>query len=357
MKIREILPTILATITGESRYLPEIKWSSKSWTHNVFRLYELIFWRRYGIRAESSAGIKSIIVNGKKKNVIIYEYYTFEATIAGFEGRLRKQLSKIKNLDISLNLPFKLYLYKLETTKGIDSGIFFSPYVFAIAYDSDSGTNASTSATSSLTISYTTSGSDRLIASSAVANGPSYTTTGVTYNSVALTKINERRDSAGPIQGLWYLVNPASGTNNLIITDSGSATAGGCISFTGAHQTNPLDASSLTTESSTTSYSCSVTTVAANCMLVCTSRTGNGSTLTGGTNTSIALQPEVTYFGGGAIWYSTATVSPGSNTLNVTSASQLFGGGTLASFAPMAPMNPIVRPIQWKQAVTRASNY
>ena len=334
--LRRIIPTIIARITGKKRYLPVIEWSSKSWTHNVFRLYELICWREYGIRAEASAGLKSIIVNGKKKNVIIYEYYTFEATMAGFEGRVRTFLSKIKNFDLSFELPFRLYLYKLQTTNRVDTGLFGSPYVFAIAYDNKSATPASTSASASLTISFTTSGSDRLIASSAVANGPSYTTTGITYNSTALTKINERRDSAGPIQGLWYLAAPATGTNNLVITNSGSVTAGACISFTGADQTAPLDASSLTTESTTTSYSCSVTVATADCMLLCTSRTGNGFTLTGGTNTTIAIQPEVTYFGGGAIWYSTATVGTGSQTLNVTSSSQFFGGGTLASFKPVA---------------------
>lgn len=334
--LRRIIPTIIARITGKERYLPVIEWSSKSWTHNVFRLYELICWRQYGIRAEASAGLKSIIVNGKTKNVIVYEYYTFEAVCAGFEGRIRESLAKIKNFDLSFQFPFRLYVYRMQPINGVDTGLFGSPYVFAIAYDSDSGTLANTSATATLTISFTTSGSDRLIASSATANGPSYTTTGITYNSTALTKINEVRDSANALQGLWYLKNPSSGSNNLVITNSGSATAGACISFTGADQTAPLDAQTTVAGATTTSYSCSVTTTVADCMLLCTSRTGNGFTLVGGTNTTIAIQPEVTYFGGGALWYSTATVSTGSNTLNVTSASQLFGGGTIASFKPVA---------------------
>jgi hypothetical protein len=69
-------------------------------------------------------------------------------------------------------------------------------------------------------------------------------------------------------------------------------------------------------------------------MLVATSRTGSGSTLTGGSNTTVAINPETTYLGGGAIWYSTTTVGTGSQTLNVTCSSQLFGGATMASFAP-----------------------
>lgn len=339
INLRNSLVRTIEKITGKKRYVPNIQWSSNLWTHNIFRAIELVIGREWGIRAEASAGLKTIKKNGRNVNVIVYEYYTFEALCAGTEGRIRTLLSKIRDFDIrSIHIPLKLHVYRMQPIGGVNTGIFGTPYVFAIAYDSDSGTNASTSATTTLTISYTTSGSDRLIAASAAANGPSYTTSSITYNSASLTKINERRDSAGPIQGLWYKAGPTVGTNNLVITNSGSATAGACISFTGADQTSPLDASSLTTESTTTSYSSSVTVATANCMLVATSRTGSGSTLTGGTNTSIALQPELTYFGGGAIWYSTATVGTGSQTLNVTCTSQLFGGATMASFKPVGDM-------------------
>src|SRR5690349_16076088 len=55
---RYILPAILAILTNHPRYLPKIEWANDSCVHNIFRLYELIFWRRVGIRAELSSYLK-----------------------------------------------------------------------------------------------------------------------------------------------------------------------------------------------------------------------------------------------------------------------------------------------------------
>ncbi|MDE2020949.1 MAG: hypothetical protein KGJ13_11485, partial [Patescibacteria group bacterium] len=52
---RWIIPTIFTWITNHPRELVTPEWSKKSWTHNVFRAYELIFGRRAGIRAEISS--------------------------------------------------------------------------------------------------------------------------------------------------------------------------------------------------------------------------------------------------------------------------------------------------------------
>lgn len=201
----------------------------------------------------------------------------------------------------------------------------------AIAFDAKTATT--TSATSSLTFSHTCSGTNRILFVTSCANTGS-TTTGVTYAGVAMTQVGSVTD-IGPTHYLWVLVNPASGANNVVITNSGSVTAGSALSFTGAKQTGQPDATSTGTSTTTASFSKSVTTVADNCFTVCTSRTGSGNALTGGTNTTVANQPELTYFGSGGIWYSTTAKTPaGSDTLNVTCTSQFFGGAVMCSIAP-----------------------
>lgn len=206
----------------------------------------------------------------------------------------------------------------------------------AIAYDAV--TTVQTSATSSLTFSHTCSGTDRILFVATCANTGS-TTTGVTYGGVSMTQVGSVTD-IGPTEYLWYLVNPASGANNVVVTNSGSVTTGSAISFTGASQTGQPDATYTGTSTTTSSFSSSITTVADNCFVVCTSRTGNGFTLTGGTNTTIGSQPDGIYFGSCGLWYSTAAKTPaGSATLNVTCTSQYFGGAIMASFKPVAVAN------------------
>jgi hypothetical protein len=97
-----------------------------------------------------------------------------------------------------------------------------------------------------LTISHTTSGTDRLLlvvpewnaGGSVVKN-----VTGVTYNGIPLTRqggANEVDDAAVDI---WSLVNPPVGTFNVVITYDQAPNfdhIGGAISFTGVDQTTPL---------------------------------------------------------------------------------------------------------------------
>lgn len=78
-------------------------------------------------------------------------------------------------------------------------------------------------ATSSYSFTHTCSGVNRLLivgVSLFVSGGVS----GITYNGVALTKI--RSDTTGTYSTeLWYLVNPATGTNSIAVTLSGALTS------------------------------------------------------------------------------------------------------------------------------------
>src|SRR6266550_1285190 len=72
------------------------------------------------------------------------------------------------------------------------------------------------------TVSYTVgAGSDRLLVVALVgAVVPTDNITGVTYAGVSMTLINKRIPSTGRCSYLFYLLNPASGANNIVVTNS-----------------------------------------------------------------------------------------------------------------------------------------
>ena len=116
----------------------------------------------------------------------------------------------------------------------------------ALAVDATSSGTASAGTT--LTVAHACgTGTDRLLVVSVSAsddNTASETTipTGVTYNSVAMTKLDGNAvNKSGTDQvgsSIWYLVNPTTGTNNIVATFGATMSdmALGGLSFTGADQ-------------------------------------------------------------------------------------------------------------------------
>jgi hypothetical protein len=72
----------------------------------------------------------------------------------------------------------------------------------------------------------------------------SHTVTGVTYAGAALTFIGAQNDSGSKTRvELWYRVAPQTGTNNVVVTFSGTTNDDvvvGASSWRGVHQTTPL---------------------------------------------------------------------------------------------------------------------
>jgi hypothetical protein len=117
----------------------------------------------------------------------------------------------------------------------------------AVTFDAVGPSSAGTSATgTSLTWSHTCTGSNRLlvvgVAVGTTSSDASFVTT-ATYNGVAMTsasKVHSNNQTNGYIQ-MFYLVNPATGSNTVAITNNVSCDlAGGSVSFTGADQSTPL---------------------------------------------------------------------------------------------------------------------
>ena len=147
-----MLKTLLEKITGKPRYSPEIKWSSNSWTHNVFRVYEMIFGRKYGIRAELS----SIPFENKT----LYYCHSWESVFALTETKVRELL---KGLVPKISL---VYVPQLQTTNGFNLPLSNSPYLFAIAFDAVSSNDGGVATTN--TYSHTCTGSDLTLTTGAI---------------------------------------------------------------------------------------------------------------------------------------------------------------------------------------------
>ena len=115
----------------------------------------------------------------------------------------------------------------------------------AVARDAQQGYQQ-TSLASSKTVSHTCTGSDRLLLVTVMLEVNSRSVSGITYNGVALTKLGDVTFSPGPdMRGeIWYLVAPATGANNVVISIAGGTAtfSGGIHSFTGVDQTTPTGA-------------------------------------------------------------------------------------------------------------------
>lgn len=165
----------------------------------------------------------------------------------------------------------------------------------AISYDT--GVNATiANPGSSLTWSHTCTGSERILFVSATINRSSIT--GITYGGVSMTAIGSPTlGGDGFYNYLYYLVAPATGANNVVITPGSSVLIlGSSVSYTGAAQTGQPDGSNSQTGTNS-SMTTSITTTADNCWAVLhvracdlgVSSAGTGSTQRTNTNGYIQI--------------------------------------------------------------------
>ncbi len=100
---------------------------------------------------------------------------------------------------------------------------------------------------------------------------------GITFNSVALTKIQRNNDGTrAATTEAWYLVSPAAGAHNIVVSltaDIGASDPLVCHSrsYSGVNQSSPIDAQSSPPQivtGSHTAHTVSLTTVAANAWIL-----------------------------------------------------------------------------------------
>lgn len=201
----------------------------------------------------------------------------------------------------------------------------------AIAYDNS--VNLSTYGNAgSISGSFTVgSGSDRFLIAYAWGGFGSDTVSSMTYNGVSLTKINSVVCPADRGVSMWYLVNPASGSNTLQVNGS-SLFVLVAASYTGVDQSNPIDSNNPQTWNSVTSFAPSTTVVASNCWLVCTGKTA------GNTPTAVTGIRRVNEDGG--LFDSNGTVGTGSQSISLNISGGANFGSLMASIKPAAAAGP-----------------
>jgi len=169
--------------------------------------------------------------------------------------------------------------------------------------------------------SFDCSAGDILIAFAERQNANSQT---CTYNGVSMTLIGTGNNGGTLNTDVFYLVAPASGSNTLASSGTGSTyRALLAVAYSGAKQTGQPDASAFPAGSSGTSKTTAITTVAANSWIVGLYNNDNGGTVTANNS---AVKIGSTFGNPGAvdmIWDTNAAI--------VTPASTTVGGQSTVS--------------------------
>ena len=209
------------------------KWSSKNFVGNLFRLYEVLFGRRYGVRFEVRYGFyvkngetRQYVKFGTLKEWIRGECSYFEPRLAWAEGQIRKGL--------------RAFFYPLNLS--LEQKLAYQ--IGAVAHSSSTnggGQDATTSRTFAATFASVTDGMAIGSAGLWKATGAGDVVTGYTYNADALTQVNTSKNAlANRRVYLYYRVAPDSGTNDAVITTSESITINGGINlYSGVAQSAP----------------------------------------------------------------------------------------------------------------------
>jgi hypothetical protein len=197
----------------------------------------------------------------------------------------------------------------------------------AIAFNATSQNR--TLASSSNTVSHTCTGSDRLLLTFIECQNGDLIT-GVTYNGVSMTQLGKNNISAfGFYNYIYYLVAPATGANNIVVSASGSCTIIQLSeSLTGVNQTTPIDASNLINQtSSLANPTGSVTTLTDNAWVVGSCRISSFKPTVSAGTTERNISSDIGYI----LYDKNSTSSPvGTYTLDTTSAAQTWYFWTLA---------------------------
>jgi hypothetical protein len=158
---------------------------------------------------------------------------------------------------------------------------------------SDLGNNGGT--TNTLSTSYTVgSGSNRLLAVGLIGDsfGGSDDITSVTYNGVSMTLAAKHTTGGERNTYLYYLLNPASGSNTVAITSTNTHyLLAGAADYDGVRQSGQPDATAESNDSGVNdSYASSITTVANNSWAICLNESFGNSAVAAGAGATLRTQ-------------------------------------------------------------------
>ena len=220
-------------------------------------------------------------------------------------------------------------------SKYFNSAVSWVPTT-SIAFDSAGTAAQNIGASGVLTIAHTCTGSDRILFVGAHGIwGATGWTTSVKYNWVSLTQIDTVSPQSNTRFSLWYMVAPATWTNNIVITITGGS--GGIIgvqwasaSYTGVRQTGIPDSKNKGTATNS-SLTVATTVVAANSWVVACGLSNSSSV---SASTGVTSRSELDSVNGSPIlWDSNWPQGAGSYSSRITGGAVDAMGLICASFA------------------------
>lgn len=165
-------------------------------------------------------------------------------------------------------------------------------------------------------------------------NGEGDKISGVTYAGVAMTQIaTVTIASSNQVVSLYYLLAPAIGANNVVVSLSSGFLIGGSVSYKDVRQSGQPDASTTKNVSATTSMATTVTSVADKCWTILAAITNGGGLIAGsGSTQRLDLTNGANPF---IVFDSNAAITPaGSTSMTVSWSGNSEGASIMASFAP-----------------------
>lgn len=187
--------------------------------------------------------------------------------------------------------------------------------------------DAFTDGTTNTTYAHTCTGADRLLIV-IVRGNTTDTGASVTYGGVSMTQFNKVQIPGDRWVYAFYLLNPASGSNNVVITGTVNRTI--AYSYTGV---GAYESSTTNSGSSITSLTTSVTTVANNCWLIGWVDVAGGTSGAGTGTTSRGVSAETR-----AIDSNKSKSPVGSHSLVGTASVSTSIAMIVGSFSPSSPI-------------------
>ena len=197
----------------------------------------------------------------------------------------------------------------------------------AISFDAASTGDATDT---TLTFAHTCTGTRRLLVVGVGIEDADDEISGVTYNGVAMTLVDKIVNGVpNEWTYMFYLLNPSSGTNNVVVTASSSTTIRGLgVSYTGVLQSGQPDSKNEATAQGA-SHALSTTTVLDNSWVV---GMAQGDDATPGAGTGVTSRATV---GGSRIGDSNGPKTPaGSYSMTFTGGASTRINIEMASFSP-----------------------
>ena len=197
----------------------------------------------------------------------------------------------------------------------------------------DTFTNGAFTSGTSHTFSHTCSGTDRFLFVHAFKNSTSDTITSASYGGVAMTLLHKFSPGVSRYLYVFYLTNPASGANNVVISSSSSTAIGGnAASYTGVSQTGQPEVS--TTAVGTGSPNTTTLTTTTDNSWTVLFTLGNNADPTASTGSTFFGQNSI--YGDADVFDSNGAISPaGSTSMSLTTNNPAFPlGRIMAAIAP-----------------------